>query len=246
MPRKRVENPDEIYQIKVTLLGTSPPIWRRLLVPATLTLEQLHDVLQLAMGWEDCHMHDFRIGQKRFGKPGPDDRLMGPHAIGNERTVRLFSVLGKVGAKAVYTYDFGDSWEHAIVVEKVLPPAAERVYPACVEGKRHAPPEDCGGVPGFYNLLKRSATRSTTNTRKRGIGWATILIPGLFRPMRSTGGSHAYISAGARLEVLESPFQMVPHPGHARLTKGHQVSLFMIGSTLLPGVQPNSTNRRAA
>ena len=154
MPTKRVENPQEIYQIKITLLGTSPPIWRRLLVPANLTLEQLHDVLQLAMGWEDCHMHDFRIGQKRFGKPDTDDRLMGLPAVGNERTVRLFSVLGKVGAKAVYTYDFGDGWEHAIAVEKVLSPEAGHAYPACVEGKRHGPPEDCGGVPGLYNLLE--------------------------------------------------------------------------------------------
>ena len=154
MPTKRVENPQEIYQIKITLLGTSPPIWRRLLVPANLTLEQLHDVLQLAMGWEDCHMHDFRIGQKQFGKPDTDDRLMGLSAVGNERTVRLFSVLGKVGAKAVYTYDFGDGWEHAIAVEKVLSPEAGHAYPACVEGKRHGPPEDCGGVPGFYNLLE--------------------------------------------------------------------------------------------
>src|SRR5437899_11067280 len=104
MPTKRVENPQEIYQIKITLLGTSPPIWRRLLVPANLTLEQLHDVLQLGMGWEDCHMHDFRIGQKGFGKPDTDDRLMGLPAVGNERTVRLFSVLCKGGANAVYTY----------------------------------------------------------------------------------------------------------------------------------------------
>ena len=65
MSTKKVENPQDIYQIKVTLLDTSPPIWRRLLVPANLTLEQLHDVLQLTMGWEGCHMHDFRIGQKR-------------------------------------------------------------------------------------------------------------------------------------------------------------------------------------
>jgi len=154
MPTKKVENPQEIYQIKVTLLGTSPSIWRRLLVPANLTLGQLHDVLQLAMAWEDCHMHDFRIGQKRFGKPDPDDRLMGLTAVGNERTVRLFSALGKVGAKAVYTYDFGDGWEHGIAVEKVLPPEAGHAYPVCVDGKRHAPPEDCGGVPGFYNLLE--------------------------------------------------------------------------------------------
>lgn len=68
MPTKKMQAPEDIYQIKVTLLGTSPPIWRRLLVPADLTLEQLHDVLQLAMGWEDCHLHDFRIGHQRFGE----------------------------------------------------------------------------------------------------------------------------------------------------------------------------------
>lgn len=154
MPTKRIERPQEIYQIKVTLLGTSPPIWRRLLAPADLTLEQLHDVLQLAMGWEDCHMHDFRIGQKRFGRPDPEDRLMGLPTVGNERTVRLFSVLGKIGAKAVYTYDFGDGWEHGITVEKILPLDPGQASPVCVAGKRHGPPEDCGGVPGFYSLLE--------------------------------------------------------------------------------------------
>ena len=154
MPTKKIEIPQEIYQIKVTLLGTRPPIWRRLLVPAGLTLEQLHDVLQAAMGWEDCHLHDFRIGLKRFGKPDPNDRLLGLPATGNERTVRLFTVLGKVGAKAVYTYDLGDSWEHAIVVEKVLPLEPGVPYPICVGGKLQGPPEDCGGIPGYYNLLE--------------------------------------------------------------------------------------------
>ena len=154
MPTKKNTIPQEIYQIKVTLLGTRPPIWRRLLVPADLTLEQLHDVLQLAMGWQDCHMHDFRIGQKRFGTPDPTERLMGLPGTASERTVRLLTVLGKVGAKAVYTYDFGDGWEHGIVVEKILSPEPGHAYPACVDGKRHGPPEDCGGVPGFYNLLE--------------------------------------------------------------------------------------------
>ncbi len=154
MPTKKTASPQEIYQIKVTLLGTRPPIWRRLLVPANLTLEQLHDVLQLAMGWEDCHMHDFRIGQKRFGTPDPDEGLMGLPSTASERTARLFNVMRKVGAKAVYTYDFGDGWEHGIAVEKVLLPEAGHAYPICVDGKRHGPPEDCGGVPGFYNLLE--------------------------------------------------------------------------------------------
>ena len=149
-----VERPQEIYQIKVTLLGTDPPIWRRLLVPAALTLEQLHDVLQLAMGWEDSHMHEFRIGQQRFGKPDPMERALGGPRTASESTARLFDVLGRAGAKAVYTYDFGDSWEHRIVVEKRLAPEPGRAYPACVAGERHGPPEDCGGIPGFYNLLE--------------------------------------------------------------------------------------------
>jgi hypothetical protein len=153
-PTKKIGIPHEIYQIKVTLLGARPPIWRRLLVPADLTLERLHDVLQLAMGWDDCHMHEFRIGQKRFGKPDPNERLMGMPTTANEGAAQLFRVLGKAGAKAVYTYDFGDSWEHGITVEKVLAPEPGRVYPACVDGKRQGPPEDCGGVYGFYDLLE--------------------------------------------------------------------------------------------
>jgi len=77
MPTKKSTAPPEIYQLKVTLLGTMPPIWRRLLVPASLTLAQLHDVLQAAMGWQDCHMHEFSVGRRHFGKPDPEDRLIG-------------------------------------------------------------------------------------------------------------------------------------------------------------------------
>ena len=149
-----VDQPQEIYQIKVTLLGTDPPIWRRLLVPANLTLDQLHDVLQLAMGWENCHLHEFRIGRQRFGKPDPMERTLGGPRTASERTARLFNVLSKAGAKAVYTYDFGDSWEHEVVVEKCLTSEPGCAYPACLAGERHGPPEDCGGIPGFYNLLE--------------------------------------------------------------------------------------------
>jgi hypothetical protein len=155
MPKTNtVEKPQEIYQIKVTLLGMDPPIWRRLLVPADLTLEQLHHVLQLAMGWEDCHMHEFRIGQQRFGTPDPMEQVLGGSRTASERTARLFNVLSRAGTKAVYTYDFGDSWEHQIVVEKRLAPEPGCPYPVCLAGERHGPPEDCGGIPGFYNLLE--------------------------------------------------------------------------------------------
>jgi hypothetical protein len=94
MPTKKSAVPAEIYQLKVTLLGTSPPIWRRLLAPADMTLAQLHDVLQAAMGWEDGHMHEFSVGQRRFGRPDPEDRLMGMPSVENERTVRLSGILG--------------------------------------------------------------------------------------------------------------------------------------------------------
>jgi len=154
MATKKIWLPQDIYQIKVTLRDTRPPIWRRLRVPAGLTLDALHDVLQVAMGWDDSHMHEFRIGQRRFGKPDPNDRLMGLDPVGNERATHLYKVLGKVGAKATYTYDFGDGWEHVIVVEKVLPPDPAGHYPICVGGKLQGPPDDCGGVPGYYNLLE--------------------------------------------------------------------------------------------
>jgi len=143
----------EIYQLKVTLLDTNPPIWRRLLVPADLTLAQLHDVLQVAMGWQECHMHEFSAGDRHFGRPDPEARFMGMPPVENERRVRLSSVLGRIGAKVIYTYDFGDSWEHSIVLEKRLPSAPSIAYPICTDGQLACPPEDCGGIGGFYDLL---------------------------------------------------------------------------------------------
>jgi hypothetical protein len=153
MPTKNNAAPLEIYQLKVTLLGTMPPIWRRLLAPANVTLAQLHDVLQAAMGWQDCHMHEFSAGHRHFGKANPEDRLMEMPPVENERTVRLFGVLGRVGAKALYTYDMGDRWEHSIVLEKRLPVDPGTAYPVCTGGERACPPEDCGGIGGFYDLL---------------------------------------------------------------------------------------------
>ena len=121
MATKKIASSQSIYQIKVTLLGTKPPIWRRLLVPSPLTLAQLHDAVQTAMGWHGGHMHEFRAGQRNFGKPDSEYRSMGMDPVENERTVRLSEVLRKTGPKLIYTYDLGDSWEHAIVLEKQLP-----------------------------------------------------------------------------------------------------------------------------
>jgi len=147
-------NSRDIYQLKITLRGTKPTIWRRVLAPADLTLAQLHQVLQAALGWQNCHLHEFRIGRRRFGAPEPQDMFLGGNSCINERKVRLSEVLGQVRAKAEYTYDFGDSWEHSIVVEKVLTPEPGAVYPVCTGGELHGPPEDCGGLGGYYNVLE--------------------------------------------------------------------------------------------
>jgi hypothetical protein len=161
MATKDIEPTQDIYQLKVTLLGTNPPIWRRLLVPADLTLAQLHNVVQTAMGWDDGHMHEFRSGQRRFGPPEP---AAGPFAniprVESERTVRLSAVLQRVGSKMTYTYDLGDNWEHVIVLEKQLLAEPQTTYPVCTDGQLACPPEDCGGIPGYYDLLDALADPS--------------------------------------------------------------------------------------
>jgi hypothetical protein len=157
MATKKIEMSQDIYQLKVTLRFTEPPVWRRLLVPARLTLEQLHDVLQTAMGWDNCHMHEFRIGDRHFGTPEPEDQFMEMPSVESERTASLSSVLQRLRAKITYTYDFGDGWEHSIVLEKRLAAAPEASYPVCTGGELACPPEDCGGIPGFYNLIEAIA-----------------------------------------------------------------------------------------
>ena len=144
----------EVYQIKVTLLGTKPPIWRRLHVPASMTLARLHEVLQEAMGWHDCHLHEFQVGGRRIGPPDPDAEPMGMPDVEDESKVRLSRVLREVGAKMRYEYDFGDGWEHEIVLEKRLPADPEVAYPWCSGGEYGCPPEDCGGVHGYDELVR--------------------------------------------------------------------------------------------
>jgi hypothetical protein len=143
-----------VYQLRVSLLDTSPPIWRRLLIPAEMSLAQLHRALQIAVGWEDMHLHQFRTARRRFGQPEPADPFSKSPAVEDERRVRLSDVLSKAGEKMLYIYDFGDDWEHEIEVEKLLPADANDIYPICVDGQLACPPEDCGGIVEYYDLLK--------------------------------------------------------------------------------------------
>lgn len=140
----------QVYQLKITLKHTKPPIWRRVLVPDNLTLNQLHHVIQVAMGWYDAHLHEFNIGGISYGSPDVDFGM----EVKDDAKVRINQVIGKNAKRFRYTYDFGDDWEHIIEIEKVLPYESGRIYPACVAGKRACPPEDVGGPWGYESFLE--------------------------------------------------------------------------------------------
>jgi hypothetical protein len=139
------------YQLKVALLGVKPPIWRRILVPADLSLGRLHGVLQVAMGWTDSHLHQFIADNTFYGTPNED---FGFDEVRDENRYRLNQLLQSEKDWVKYEYDFGDSWEHRITLEKILPAEDKGLLPRCIKGKRACPPEDCGGIWGYQNLLE--------------------------------------------------------------------------------------------
>jgi Plasmid pRiA4b ORF-3-like protein len=139
--------------LKITLRGLRPPVWRRVRVPGDITLGRLHQVIQAAMGWQDYHLHEFEIGDRRYGEPD-DDPLPGDAHTYNESNVKLGALADRGARRFRYLYDFGDGWEHEIVVEKALPLDPAQQYPSLITGKRACPPEDCGGVYGYLRLLK--------------------------------------------------------------------------------------------
>lgn len=146
----------EIYQIKVSLVGLKPPVWRRILVPSTITLEKMHDVLQISLGWTDSHLHQFVVGRRCYGVPDPDFR----DSMVDEQGVRLSQLLKKEKDSLRYDYDFGDGWEHKVQLEKVLPFDPDITLPRCIKGRRACPPEDVGGTWGYEEFLKGLADPS--------------------------------------------------------------------------------------
>ncbi len=150
MPKKS-KKPTALYQMKVTLTGSKPPIWRRLIVNDNTRLDHMHDILQAAMGWDDYHLHQFRVGDTYYGVPDPEYAVF--FEIMDERKFCLRDLISEPKKSFVYEYDFGDSWEHKILLEKILPPGSHET-PVVIKGKKACPPEDCGGIWGYEELLK--------------------------------------------------------------------------------------------
>ncbi len=141
-------SPDPVYQIRIELMALEPAIWRQVRVPGSLTLDQFHLVIQLAMGWENAHLYSFKVGPVSIGSPEYDQ----PSGTKDSTSVRLRDLGLKVRGKFLYEYDFGDSWLHTIRVEKVEVPDTP-VVPECLAGQHACPPEDCGGPDGYVNLV---------------------------------------------------------------------------------------------
>lgn len=147
-----------IYHLKVVLLGSRPPIWRMLQVPGDANLGWLHAVLQVAMGWTNSHLHHFLTREARYSDPRlVEDEGFGGEPDRDEAGAALAQVAPEEGARFHYEYDFGDSWEHEITVAKILPPESAGAAGAavvCLDGARACPPEDCGGIWGYAELLQ--------------------------------------------------------------------------------------------
>jgi len=177
----------QIYQFKITLKETHPPIWRRIQVPSTYTFWDLHVAIQDAMGWLDCHLHEFRIKAKTgetlvFGIPSEDD----DYFLVDERMLpgwkhMISKYEAVIPSTFVYAYDFGDDWRHKIDFEEIRPSEPGVTYPRCIKGKRACPPEDCGGAWKYPALLEILADPKH-NEYEQTVAWVESQKGGPFDP----------------------------------------------------------------
>ncbi len=137
-----------IYQIQVVLKNSKPKIWRRILVPTDISLSDLHKIIQISMGWTNSHLHQFIVGKLFFAPT--ESELEGST---DTQKIKLTTVLKKKNDKILYEYDFGDGWLHEIILEEIQLNDKNIKSPICIGGKQSCPPEDCGGIYGYINIL---------------------------------------------------------------------------------------------
>lgn len=170
-PRKRWVPPAKnLLQLKIALRYIRPTIWRRIVVPDNITLGDLHYMLQTVMGWQNCHLHGFRIGKVNYEVSSPGANFGFPMGLGepapHEDDVQLGQVFQRKGQRGLYEYDFGDGWLHEILVEKITPATELHPTAVCLAGKRACPPEDCGSYPGYANVLRVLKSAKSADDRE--------------------------------------------------------------------------------
>ena len=219
---------DATYQVKVTLHGIKPPIWRRLRLPAATTLAQLHQVIQAAFGWEDAHLHAFEVGGRRYSRP--DFELWDEAA--DEGTVRLQDLAARPGARLRYTYDFGDSWEHDLLVESILPTASST--PSASPAGVPAHPRTVVAYGATASCAASSPTPAIQTTPSEWSGWGALTIRPPSTRTRSThrwrgfGSADRFKPAGLTGALALATFR-------SRALKGGRVLPGVVNITVIMG-----------
>ena len=150
--KNAVDSFTQIATVQIELRDSDPPIWREVEVPTSVTLKVLHDIVQVTMGWFDYHLWEMVIGGQTYGLPMDEDWVTTPRKLASR--TRLRDVLAPDMTTIDYTYDFGDNWQHTLIVSDVRAGADGTAYPRYIAGERDCSPEDCGGIPGFYEMLE--------------------------------------------------------------------------------------------
>ena len=177
MANTKLQAVDQIYQIKVTLKGIKPLIWRRIQISENTNLFKLHQVIQTVMGWENTHLHEFKLQDKKKYSHHDYEPKESLEETLNEDAFKLNQLPLQEEASFRYDYDFGDDWSHEILIEKVMPADENGFYPLCLEGQRACPPEDCGGIWGYKEFLE--AMKNPNHDRHNEM---TSWIGGTFDP----------------------------------------------------------------
>lgn len=157
---------NNILQLKITLEGISPKIWRRFLVKDNINFHKLHEIIQIIMGWGDYHLYAFYVEKEQISLPHPysDNKELNAKKIKLKDKLSLKQKLG-------YVYDFGDNWEHTLIVEKILDDKDAPLVPFCLGGERAGPPEDCGSYPGYYELIRIKKNKKHPEYKDRIVEW---------------------------------------------------------------------------
>jgi len=151
---KEIKMANNIYQIQVALKNFRPKIWRRLLIPSGVLLLDLHEIIQTSMGWTNSYLHQFIKNKTYYMAKMEYDDFWDEMGNVDYKAIKISDLLKKEKEKIIYEYDFGDGWEHDIILEKILPIDHKIDYPICLKGKMNCPPEDCGGIWGYSEMLE--------------------------------------------------------------------------------------------
>lgn len=164
---KQQKAAEDAYIFEISIRDIEPLIWRKLSLPGSMTLEEFACVIMTVFGWSGGHLHGFRIAGKEYGPVEADPDFSNPI---DERKVRIKDFEENQLGKFSMIYDYGDNWEHVIKLKSV--PKGEGKYPACLEGRRAGPPEDCGSVPGYYEIIDALHNRKNpTEEQKQKLDW---------------------------------------------------------------------------